>query len=84
MERGTIVSSFRKVIVDGEHLIGTKPGPNEHSPAQLIGFIRYINERKTKEGSLHFKLDRITMNHGGIPEIHKDFYPLVFLDEFYF
>jgi hypothetical protein len=75
MERGNIVCSYKKAIINGEHLIGTKPVANERSPAQLIGFLRYINPKKTKEGQLHFKLDRIMMGHGGIPNLHKDFYP---------
>ena len=75
MERGNHVIHYSKVIVDGTHLLGSKPLPNDRSPAQLIGFLRYVNKKMTKEGQLHFKMDRTAMMHGGIPNIHKDFYP---------
>lgn len=75
MEKKATTCLFKKVIVDGEHMRGSKPMPNEYSTSQNIGFISYINEAKTKEGQLRFKTLRIAMKHGGIPDVHDKYYP---------
>ena len=75
MQRGPITVSYNKVLVNSHHLRGTKPEDNEWVAAQKIGYLRYINAKKTKEGQLQFKTPRITMDHGGIPPYHKEFYP---------
>ena len=76
MNTGPIVCSFSKIIVNSEHLTGTKPAENKYVEAQRIGFISYINKEKTKKGPLQFKTNRIAMQaYSGLPKIHEKYYP---------
>lgn len=75
--------SFNKIIIDKEHMCWTKPAASKKQKELgkatpiLNGYHTYkVNPSDEKGQRLFIKIKHpITLNHGGVPMLHADFYP---------